>query len=144
MKRVLITIILVLAFFYTGLMACTDIAVGKLATVDGSVISAQSVDGSYDSRLLIQPAADHEPGSMTPVWEWIIYADRRPLVQLGEIPQVEHTYQWIQTSYPFSNEKGLLMGESTISGSRATVSSPDAIMTIEQMQAFALPRFTTA
>nr|HPM96380.1 peptidase U34 [Mesotoga sp.] len=61
MKRVLITIILVLAFFYTGL-ACTVISVGKLATVDGSVISAQSVDGSYDSRLLIQPAADHEPG----------------------------------------------------------------------------------
>jgi len=143
-KRVLITIILVLAFFYTGLMACTDIAVGKLATVDGSVISAQSVDGSYDSRLLIQPAADHEPGSMTPVWEWIIYADRRPLVQLGEIPQVEHTYQWIQTSYPFSNEKGLLFGETTIYGARATANGPDAIMTIEQLEAFALQRCTTA
>lgn len=144
MRKLLVTIVLVLSVFYTGLLACTDIGVGKLATVDGSVISAQSVDGSYDSRLLIQPAADHEPGSMTPVWEWIVYADRRPLVQLGEIPQVEHTYSWIQTSYPFSNEKGLLMGETTQGGARETANSPDAIMTIEQLQAFALQRCTTA
>lgn len=144
MKRVLISIILVLSFFYTGLIACTDILVGKLATTDGSVICSQTVDGTYDSRIQIVPAADHEPGSMTPVWEWIVYADRMPLVQLGEIPQVEHTYQYFLHSYPFGNEKGLLMGETTQGGARATANSPDAIMTIEQLQAFALQRCTTA
>ena len=144
MKRVLITVLLVLSLFYTGLIACTDVLVGKLASVDGSVIVTQTVDGTYDSRILIVPAADHEPGSMTPVWEWIVYADRMPLVQLGEIPQVEHTYQYFLHSYPFGNEKGLLMGETTQGGARATANSPDAIMTIEQLQAFALQRTDNA
>jgi len=143
-KKVFLIAILGVALFYTSLIACTDILAAKLATVDGSVICSQTVDGTYDSRILIQPAADHEPGSMTPVWEWIVYADRRPLEKLGEIPQVEHTYQYFLTSYPFGNEKGLLMGETTLGGAKATANSPDAIMTVEQLQAFALQRCTTA
>ena len=54
--------------------------VGKLATTDGSVISSQTVNGTYDSRIIIVPAADHEPGEMAPVYEWIVYGDRMPLV----------------------------------------------------------------
>ncbi len=59
-------------------------------------------------------------------------------------PRWNATYSWIQTSYPFSNEKGLLMGETTQGGAKETANSADAIMTIEQLQAFALQRCTTA
>ncbi len=72
MKKVLVLFVIAIAFFHTGLIACTDILAGKMAFVDGSVICSQTVDGTYDSRILIQPAADHEASSMTPVWEWMV------------------------------------------------------------------------
>ncbi|MDD4479091.1 MAG: C69 family dipeptidase, partial [Mesotoga sp.] len=66
MRRLLIAILFVLFIFHASLFACTDIMVGKLATTDGSVISSQTVNGTYDSRIIIVPAADHEPGEMAP------------------------------------------------------------------------------
>lgn len=133
-----------LVLYSTGVYACTDIVVGKNASVDGSVITSHTVDGQYDSRLQIIPAQDWAAGSMTPVWENIVNGDLKPLKKLGEIPQVSHTYQYVYAAYPFMNEHQLIIGETTLGGRRETANSEAAIMTIEQLQAYALQRCTTA
>jgi len=136
--------LMLLAVFGIFNYACTDIVVGKKASVDGSVITSHTCDGRYDSRLIIVPAADHEPGEMAPVYEWIIYADHKPLEKLGEIPQVAHTYKYFNVGYPFANEHQVLIGETTLGGARETANSDDAIMTIEQLEVYALQRAKTA
>jgi dipeptidase len=128
----------------TDINGCTDIVVGKKASTDGSVITSHTVDGRYDSRIIIVPAADHEPGEMAPVYEWIIYADYMPLVKLGEIPQVAHTFKYFNGAYPYANEHQVIIGETTLGGAEETKNSEDAIMTIEQLEVFALQRAKTA
>ena len=123
---------------------CTDIVVGKAASTDGSVITSHTCDGRYDSRIQIIPAADHEEGAMAPVYEWIIYADHMELEKLGEIPQVEHTYKYFNVAYPCANEHQVIIGETTLGGASETKNSDEAIMTIEQLEVFALQRATTA
>ena len=145
-KTVFIASIAFTLFILFGLLtyACTDIMVGKLASTDGSVITSHTVDGRYDSRIIIVPAADHEAGTMAPVYENIVYADHVPLVKLGEIPQVAHTYKYFNGAYPYANEHKVIIGETTLGGARETANSEDAIMTIEQLEVFALQRATTA
>ena len=43
---------------------CTSIMVGRKATTDGSVITSHTCDGKYRTWVKMEPAADHEPGSM--------------------------------------------------------------------------------
>ncbi|MDR7520250.1 MAG: C69 family dipeptidase [Armatimonadota bacterium] len=123
---------------------CTDIVVGKKASTDGAVMTSHTADCWYDSRLQIMPAQDHKPGTMAPVYEWIIYEDRMPLVKLGEIPQVAHTYKWFKVGYPFANEHQVMIGETTLGGHPKTKNSERAIMTIEQLEAFCLQRAKNA
>ncbi len=140
-----LTIILIALLACQSLaLACTDILVGKAASTDGSVITSHTCDGRYDSRLQIVPAQDFEPGSMAPVYENIVYGDRMELVKLGEIPQVEHTYKYFHVAYPFANEHQVIIGETTIGGAPETKNSDEAIMTIEQLEVFALQRGKTA
>jgi len=129
---------------------CIDIMAGKKATVDGSVLTSQTCDGGYDSRLIIIPAADHKPGTMAPVYKGIIRAapefpNREPLVKLGEIPEVPHTYKIFKIAYPIANDQGVIVGETTLRNE--TECSPNldtAIMYIEQLQIFGLQRAKTA
>ncbi|AFK07614.1 dipeptidase [Mesotoga prima MesG1.Ag.4.2] len=144
MKKLLLTAILIVSLFYVSAVACTDILAAKQATLDGSVITSHTCDGRYDSRLVVVPAMDHEEGAMAPVYEWIVYADRMDLVKLGEIPQVAHTYQYFNVAYPMANEHQLIIGETTLGGARETANSDKAIMTIEQLEIFALQRTTNA
>lgn len=144
-------VVIYLAIFFVALMgiqsvslACTDIVVGKTASTDGSVITSHTCDGRYDSRIQIMPAEDHEPGTMAPVYENIVYGDQMELVKLGEIPQVNHTYKYFHIAYPFANEHQVIIGETTLGGAKATQNSEDAIMTIEQLEIFALQRAKTA
>jgi len=144
-----VTLVLFVVFVFavyanTDIDGCTDIVVGKKASTDGSVITSHTVDGRYDSRIIIVPAADHEPGEMAPVYEWIVYADYVPLEKLGEIPQVAHTFKYFNGAYPYANEHQVLIGETTLGGASETANSEDAIMTIEQLEVFALQRATTA
>jgi dipeptidase len=145
-KKLLSVTIMMLVILLLGVSAyaCTDIMVGKSASADGSVITSHTVDGRYDSRIIIVPAADHETGTMAPVYENIVYADHVPLVKLGEIPQISHTYKYFSGAYPYANEHQLIIGETTLGGARETTHSEDAIMTIEQLEVFALQRAKTA
>jgi dipeptidase len=146
-------------FFDLDELGCHDFAAGKDATVDGSVLSAQTVDGPYDSRLIIIPAADHKPGEMSPVYKGIIRAypefpnvkknyfrgPYEPLKKLGEIAEVPHTYKVFKHGYPNANENQVLMGENTLGNQTEFSANLDkAIMYIEQLQLFGLQRSKTA
>ena len=65
------------------------------------------------------------------------------MVQTGTIPQVRHTYRFLDTAYPCLNEKQLAMGETTISG-RDTLRNKEGIFMIEELARIALERCTTA
>jgi len=139
-----LSVFVILLSFQIAAFACTDIMVAKGASVDGSVITSQTCDGRYDSRLTVIPAADHAEGEMVPIYEWGVYADRKELVKLGEIPQVPHTNQYFSIAYPFANEHQLIIGETTLGGARETTNSDAAIMTIEALSALALQRTDNA
>ena len=105
---------------------CTSLMVGKEATDDGSVLCTQSQDsGNCGVRLSYQPSASYTPGAKRTVRLWNIY-DRldikgNPAVNSGpsfEISQVERTFSYIATVFPFMNENQVAIGESTLGGIR--------------------------
>jgi dipeptidase len=129
--------------------ACTDIVVGKLASVDGSVITSHT--GCCDEcRVHVVPRKKYKKGEMAPVFYGI--QDSRTALHdygeiLGYIPQVEETYAYFHTGYPQMNEHQLAIGESTLSQKEELQTSREIckqIMTIEQAQLFALQRCKTA
>jgi dipeptidase len=111
---------------------CTTIAVTKGASVDGSVMVTHTADcGSCDFRLVRIPAADHEPGSLRPVYPFIEEYPRyvgkdmgpgydtpgfEPTKPLGYIEQVPHTYAYFDAVYGVMNEHQLSIGECTTAG----------------------------
>lgn len=143
---VLFVVFVFAVYANTGRGGCTDVVAGKDATIDGSVMTAHTVDWRYDSDIDIRPAQDHAPGTMAPIYENIPYNEQaaNPLIKLGEIPQVPHTYKYFHGAYPYANEFQLIIGETTLGGEKNTVNSPEAIMTIEQAEVFALERTKTA
>ena len=138
--------------------ACTVIGVGRLATVDGSVITSHT-DCCSECRIQVIPGRTYPKGAKAPVYWGMVYFgaedDRHALPLgdfgkvIGEIPQVERTFTYFHTGYSQMNEKQLAIGESTCS-ERAELDVPYVegitrqIMTIEQAQVFALERCTTA
>ena len=114
------------SFFRGG---CTDILVGKDASVDGSVMGSYCCDGAIYSELRIIPGETHEPGTMIPLY-YRPYGVFDELydeedVYLGEIPQVEETYRYTANVVYIDdqwvgglNEHGLYLGETTIGGRR--------------------------
>lgn len=127
---------------------CTSITVGKLASADGSVITSHT-DDSHRTRswMDIQPAADHKPGDMTPMFKRT--ADNTKAMpaykhdKIGEIPQAEHTYQFINTAYPCMNEKQLGIGESTFGG-RDELQSDEGLIDCQRLCQLMVERCTTA
>lgn len=141
---ILVLLVVLVLAAYAATYGCHDVTAGKKATVDGSVLTAQSCDGRWNSRIKIVPAADHEPGEMAPVYKNIVHEDYKPLEKLGEIPQVAHTYKYFDIAYPFANEHQVLIGETTLGGASETKASDYAIMAIEQLEVFGLQRAKTA
>lgn len=88
-------------------LACTNLIAAKGATVDGSTLVTYAADShTLYGALYHQPAADHPKGAMRKVVEW----DTGKL--LGEIPEVEHTYNVVGNM----NEHQLVIAESTWGG----------------------------
>lgn len=87
--------------------ACTNLIAGKGATADGSVMMTYSADShSLYGFLHHSPAGKHAKGSVRRIVEW---DTNKPL---GEIPQVEETYNVIGNM----NEHQVCIGESTWGG----------------------------
>lgn len=129
-----------LTFIPLNAESCTVMLVTKGASADGSVIVSHSNDGwRSDINLVFVPAKDHFQGEMRPVYPTSAAIDEMPeynaFVQpnlvaserssgydypnlprtkpLGYIPEVSHTYAYLDSDYGIMNEHGLMFGEST-------------------------------
>jgi dipeptidase len=127
---------------------CTTVTVGKKATIDGSVITSHT-DDSHRTRswMDIKAPADHPDGAMTPMYKRVncdtmampIYRHEK----IGEIPQVLHTYGYINTAYPCMNEHQLAIGESTFGGRKA-LQSDEGLIDCQRLCQLMLERCKTA
>jgi dipeptidase len=127
--------------------ACTSIMVGRLASTDGSVMTSHSCDGNYRSWLRVEPRKQHAPGSVREVW-WGGLHTESPLDQTGKklkggIPQVRETFAYVNSGYPFLNERQVAIGETTITGRRELVNDKGLFL-VEELEAIALERCSTA
>ena len=155
MKTSIFTAILMMAFAVTinaqdaerMTESCTSIMVGKRASADGSVITSHTCDARYRTWMEVVPARDYERDTVTAVYKnrfhTVSAKDSTNMPRLGVIPQVRHTYRFLDTAYPCLNEKQLAMGETTISG-RDTLRNENGIFMIEELSRIALERCTTA
>ncbi len=128
---------------------CTDIIVGKDASIDGSVITSHT-GCCPECRVHVVPAQTFKKGTKAPVY-YGLQDVKKPLHEYGKIigyiPQAEKTHAYFHTGYPQMNEHQLAIGESTLSQRdelKVDISSGKQIMTIEQAQLFALQRCKTA
>lgn len=126
---------------------CTSIMVGRLASTDGSVITAHSCDGNYRTWLNIVPRAKHFKGAKNKIYSGKLHNetswDLRDIVERGEIPQVEETYAFLNTAYPCMNEHQLAIGETTIRG-RKELNNRMGMFVIEELERIMLERCTNA
>lgn len=150
-NKVYLSLILILLTLFSVSMnsfSCMDVIVGKDATVDGSVMTSHTVDGWYDSDLNIRvvPGQKFPEGAMADVYWGLVREEVNQPKKIGEIPQVAETYTYFHDAYSHGNEHQLLIGETTIGVKEEikTFLGEKAIMTIEQLEAFALQRAKTA
>jgi len=127
---------------------CTSITAGKAATIDGSVITSHT-DDSHRTRswMDIQPENTHKKGATTTMYKRVAsdslvmptYAHN----PIGEIPQVEKTFGFVNSAYPCLNQKQLAIGESTFGG-REELQSDEGLIDCQRLCQLMLERCTTA
>jgi dipeptidase len=126
---------------------CTSIMAGRLATTDGSVITAHTCDGNYREWVNIVPAAQHYEGGTAKVYRGKMHTETSTdpigITEKGEVPDVKETYAFLNTAYPCLNEHQLAIGETTIGGRRELFNSAGMFM-IEEIERLMLERCTTA
>lgn len=126
---------------------CTTIMVGRLASIDGSVMTSHSCDGNYRTWLEIFPHLKYDKGAMHPVYWGMLHSeeswDMTKVTKKGEIPEIAETYAYLNTAYPCLNEKQLAIGETTIYGRQELVNE-EGIFLIEELEKIALQRCRTA
>jgi dipeptidase len=126
---------------------CTSITAGRLATADGSVITCHTCDGNYRTWLNIVPHRTYDKGAVRKIYWGNLHTeystDMRGKILKGEIPEAEETYSYLNTAYPCLNEKQLAFGEATIGG-RPELHNDEGLFLVEELQAIALERCTTA
>ncbi|PKP53729.1 MAG: peptidase [Bacteroidetes bacterium HGW-Bacteroidetes-1] len=127
--------------------SCTSIMVGKKASADGSVITSHTCDGNYRTWLRMEPAKDHNDTTFHEVFKGTLHTetpwDMRNVKLAGKIPQVKHTYAYLNTAYPSLNEKQLAIGETTFVGPDTLVNK-NGMFLIEELQRIALQRCDNA
>ena len=128
-------------------LSCTSIMVGKRASTDGSVMTSHTCDSWYRTWMQVVPARDYERDTITAIYDGRMHtqsaADSTKMYRLGTIPQVRHTFRYLDTAYPCLNEKQLAMGETTFGG-RDTLRNAKGLFRIEELQRIALERCSTA
>ncbi len=126
---------------------CTSIMVGRLASADGSVMTAHTCDGNYRQWATVVPRASFPAGSKTKIFSGRMHTetpgDLKGVIQTGEIPQAAETFAFLNTAYPCMNEVGLAIGETTIGG-RRELYNPEGQLMIEEVERIVLERCKTA
>ncbi len=137
--------------------ACTVIMVGKSASVDGSVMTTHTCDcGLCDWTWRFIPAADYKPDSTRKIYhidqfrtwppetglKWDVY--KNDFTGL-EIPQVPHTFAYVQGAFGYMNDQQVAIGESTIGAQRKMENpTPAAKFDITMLTLIAMERAKTA
>ncbi len=128
-------------------LSCTSIMVGRLASTDGSVITSHTCDSWYRTWMQWVPAADYPRDTTMAIYEGRMHTENPQSMQgvtvKGQIPQVKHTYRFLDTAYPCLNEKRLGIGETTISG-RKELRNKKGLFMIEELERVVLQRCTSA
>lgn len=142
---VLCLISLVVVVLGSVALACTTVIVGKDASIDRSVMTSHTCDGSYDARIQVISGSTFAEGEMVPVYKGLCYdgIPGKTKKQVGEIPQVLETYTYYHIAYPFMNEHQVMIGEATFWGRNESYNSA-GMMKIEQLEVFGLQRAKTA
>lgn len=127
---------------------CTSITVGKKASADGWVTTSHTCD-SHRTRswLDMMPAKKHRKGEMATMLkrtnEDSLAMPAYKYLAVGEIPQAELTYGYINTAYPCMNDQQLAVGESTFGG-RSTLKSDKGLIDCQQLVRLMIERCKTA
>lgn len=130
----LLTFSLIITISANKSIACTNFLVTKGASVDGSTMISYAADSHIRYGELYYSPSRHWPaGSLVTIY------DRSTAKPLGQIPQVEYTYQTIG----FMNEHQLAIGESTFGG-RPELVDTTGIMDYAALMFIALQRAKTA
>ncbi|UCE42261.1 MAG: C69 family dipeptidase [Candidatus Aminicenantes bacterium] len=133
---------------------CNVFMVGKLATIDGSVINTQTAG---TTRAWFHPPADHEAEAKRLLKCYNEY-DRSfmgeaysPPVRAGrtiEIPEIRHTFAYIEGDWwPFMNEHQVSIGETTLGGLKKELfpsNNSDALLRVTDVTRVAVERAKTA
>ncbi|MBR1645757.1 MAG: C69 family dipeptidase [Selenomonadaceae bacterium] len=136
----IVVVLVALLLVSSDVSACTIMLVTKGASTDGSVFVSHSNDAfGSDPNVVFVPAKNHKRGSLRPVYPsaaatgimpeyncfdfpYLVapersdaynYPDKPQTKPIGYIPEVEHTYAYIDAEYPVMNEHGLMLGECT-------------------------------
>ncbi|MCR5536436.1 MAG: C69 family dipeptidase [Succinivibrio sp.] len=141
MKKSLVTLLMTfISLVSLESTACTVMLVTRGASADGSVMISHSNDGfGSDPNLSYVPAREHGPEEQRPVYPSAAalgdlpeldcysfphlvapelsddynYPGRPHTKAIGSIPQVSHTYAYLDADYPVMNEHGLMLAECT-------------------------------
>ena len=69
--RKLLTLTIFMALCLESAWACTNLIVGKKASVDGSVMCTYNCDGfGFAGSLFYSPSGRHEPGELIEIHGW--------------------------------------------------------------------------
>lgn len=124
----------ILSLGATEAIACTNMLVGKKASVNGATMISYNADShTLYGELYFTPAADHMPGAMRQVIEW---DTNKPL---GYIPQPAHTYRVVGNV----NEWQVTIAESTWGGDLSLM-DPKGVIDYGSLIYIALERSKTA
>ena len=126
---------------------CTSVIVGRKASVDGSTMTSHSCDSNTDRTWInLVPHMKHKPGSMAKIYmepKRTSGPNDPDRFEMGEIPQVEETYAFINTAYPVINEHQLAIGETTFGGKRE-LRSDEGMIDCPELYRLCLERAKTA
>ena len=133
MKRLLLTVVAVFVAVATS-FACTNLIVGKKASVDGSVICTYNCDGfGFASPLSYSAPGRHAPGEMIALRGW------GPNTQQRLIPQADYTFRVVG----LMNENQVSIVETTWDG-RRELRNPEGWFDYFTLMDIVLQRVTTA
>ena len=145
--------------------ACTTLLVGRNASIDGSTYVTHSMDeANNDFRLIYVPAKNYTLPATRPVYvdyenyprvvdanispSYAPVGNQKTSTPIGYIPQVAHTYSYLDLSYGAVNEHQLAIGESTCSavtvGLPLTVKGGKAMFWVGELSHVAMERCKTS
>ena len=134
MKRLFFATLMVILLGWEPVMACTNLIVGKKASIDGSVMCTYNCDGfGFSGSLSYSPSGRHESSELIEIHGW------GPSHKGQYVKQVEYTYNIVG----LMNEKQVTIVETTFDG-RLMLVNQEGLLDYFSLMRLALQRSSTA